>query len=124
MIVAVASHDYTTISPHAGTSRRFLLFEAVAGQPAVEVGRLDLDPGMTIHDFEGDGPHPLDQAKAVVAASAGGGFVRRMAGRGIATVLTEERDPAAAARAVAEGSAAPVAAESVGPCGCQGDHPH
>ncbi|SEH35854.1 NifB/NifX family molybdenum-iron cluster-binding protein [Magnetospirillum fulvum] len=122
MIVAVASQDFTTVTQHAGKTRRFLLFDATAGQPVREVGRLDLAEGMAIHDFEGDGPHPLDQAKVVVAGSAGEGFIRRMDARGIVTVLTEQTDPVAAIRQYVEGALAPTAAESAGPCGCHGDH--
>ena len=98
-----------------------MLFDAVAGAAPVEVGRLDLPEGMAIHDFVGDGPHPLDQAKVVLTASAGGGFVRRMASRGIDTVITAETDPVAAVRACLDGAQAPVSPETAPPCGCA-DH--
>jgi len=122
MIVAVASQNFKTVTQHAGKARRFLLFEATAGQPVSEVGRLELSEGQAIHDFVGDGPHPLDRAKVIVAGSAGEGFIRRMDARGIVTVLTEETDPVAAIRSYVEGALAPTAAESAHVCGCHGDH--
>jgi predicted Fe-Mo cluster-binding NifX family protein len=122
MIVAVASQDFTTISQHAGKSRRFLLLEANAGLTPREIGRLDLPEGMAIHDFVGDGPHPLDQAKAVIAGSAGEGFVRRMAARKIDTVLTDETDPVVAVGRYVAGLLAPTDAASAPPCGCHEEH--
>jgi len=122
MIVAVASQNFTTVTQHAGKTRRFLLFEAVAGQPVRPAGRLDLPEGQAIHDFASDAPHPLDQARAVIAGSAGDGFVRRMATRGIDTILTQETDPLKAVEQYLAGTIGATDPESAGPCGCHGDH--
>ncbi len=112
MIIAVASQNFRTVTPHAGKTRRFILFETAAdGQPA-EIGRLDLPQGMAFHDFPG-GSHPLDRAEVILAASAGAGFIRKMAERGILAAATAQTDPAEAVRHfIAQGPAA------VAPCGC------
>ena len=122
MRIAVASQNFRTITGHAGKTRRFLIFEAAPGQPAREVGRLDLPREMAIHDFAGDGPHPLDTVQAVIVGSAGQGFVRRMASRGVVTATTDMADPAAAALALAEGRLPPALPALLGePCD---DHDH
>ncbi|MDT8854726.1 nitrogen fixation protein [Paracoccaceae bacterium Fryx2] len=109
MRIAVASQNFRTVTGHAGKTRRFLVYEAAAGEPAREVGRLDLPKDMAIHNFLGDGPHPLDAVQAVIAGSAGTGFVRRMAARGVLAVATAEPDPALAAAALAAGTLPPAA---------------
>ena len=119
MIIAVASQNFRTVTAHAGKTRRFILFEAAADRQPNEVGRLDLPPGMAFHDFQG-GAHPLDRADVILAASAGEGFVRKMAQRGIVATVTPHADPVTAVRQfVAEGAALPTEAP---PCGCGCDH--
>lgn len=104
MLIAVASQNFRTITGHAGKTRRFLVYEVTADQGPVEVDRLDLPKELAMHEFHGDGPHPLDAMTAVISASAGEGFVARMAERGVLAVVTEEEtDPQAAAAALAEG---------------------
>lgn len=109
MRIAVASQNFRTVTPHAGKPRRFLIFEVATGAPAREAGRLDLPKELSIHEFRGEGPHPLDEVEAVIAGSAGEGFVRRMAARGIRAVATAETDPAEAAAALAAGRLRPAA---------------
>lgn len=110
MRIAIASQNFRTVTGHAGKTRRFLIFEASKGGVAQEVGRLDLPKDMSIHAFHDTGPHPLDDVDAVIAGSAGPGFVRRMAARGVMAVTTTETDPSVAARACADGTLAPAAA--------------
>ncbi len=45
------------------------------------------------HHRRDEGPHPLDGIAAVIAASAGEGFIRHMEKRNVAAVLTGETDP-------------------------------
>ncbi|MGO3929445.1 nitrogen fixation protein [Rhodopseudomonas pseudopalustris] len=96
MRIAVASQNFRTITGHAGMTRRFMVFEAAAGQPCAEVERIELAKDQAIHEFKGDGPHPLDSVQVVIAGSAGAGFINRMAARGIAAVTTDETDPVTA----------------------------
>ncbi|MDC7785904.1 nitrogen fixation protein [Rhodoplanes sp. TEM] len=121
MRVAVASDDFQNVTGHAGKASRFLVFEADDGVPPREVARLDLPGDLTIHEFRCDGPHPLFQVKAVIAGSAGAGFVRRLAEHGVQAVLTTERDPATAVARWAAGTLAAAAAQ----CHDHGhDHDH
>ena len=104
MQIAVASNDYQTVTGHAGKAGRFLVFEIEGDAAPREVARLDLPRELTIHEFRCDGPHPLFQVKAVIAGSAGAGFVRRLAEHGVEAVLTAERDPATAVTRWAAGT--------------------
>lgn len=99
MRIAVASHDFSTVAGHVGRNRRFLVFEAEPGGLLREVERLDLRREQTIREFVGAGPHPLDNVDVIIAASAGDGFVGRMAARGVKTVQTAETDAVAAVKA-------------------------
>lgn len=124
MLIAVASQNFRTITGHAGKTRRFLVYEVTAGQAPVEVDRLDLPKELAMHDFHGDGPHPLDAMTAVISAGAGEGFAERMAERGVFAVVTEEEtDPAKAAGTLAVAivealSAAGMRLEDLEGCGC------
>ncbi|PTV96670.1 dinitrogenase iron-molybdenum cofactor [Rhodobacter aestuarii] len=100
MRIAVASQNFRTVTGHAGKSRRFLVYEAAPGQEITEVERFDLPKDMSMHEFHGEGPHPLDSVKVVIAGSAGAGFSRRMASRGVLVAVTEETDPVTAVGAL------------------------
>ena len=93
MIIAVTSQNYRTVTPHAGKTRRFLVYEAAPDRVPTEVERLDLPKDMSLHEFYGDGPHPLYAVDVVVAGSFGEGFSRRMRKRGVVAVTTKETDP-------------------------------
>lgn len=93
MRIAVASQNFRTITPHAGVTRRFLVYEAVPGQPLREAARLDLPRQLAMREVARTAPHPLDAVDVVLVGSAGPGFLRRMEERGIAAVVTSETDP-------------------------------
>ncbi len=93
MKIAVTSQNFRTITPHAGKTRRFLVYEAAPDQEPEEVERLDLPKDMSLHEFRGDGPHPLYAVDVVIAGSCGEGCSRRMAKHGIVAVVTKENDP-------------------------------
>lgn len=93
-IAVAATTDYAKVAGHAGRSRRWLVFATGpdgAGQPE----RVELPPQMVFHHFEGDN-HPLDGIEALIALSAGEGFLARMRRFGVDAVLTAERNPARA----------------------------
>lgn len=113
MRFAVASQNFRTVTGHAGKTRRFLVFEVTTGQPPQEVERFDLPKEQSIHAFRGDGPHPLDFVGVVIAASAGDGFIRRMAARGVIAVATAETDPALAVSCYLAGTLSPEARTSM-----------
>ncbi|QLH38703.1 MAG: nitrogen fixation protein [Defluviicoccus sp.] len=98
MKIAVTSQNYQTITPHAGRTRRFLVYEVSEGGEPIEIDRLDMPKEMAMHDFHGDGPHPLDAMDLIIAGSFGEGFAARMAQRGITIVATDLIDPVAAVK--------------------------
>jgi len=116
MRFAVASQNYRTVTPHAGKTRRFLLFDAVSGSPPVECGRLDLPPDMTLHAFTG-GPHPLDMIDVVIAGSAGTGVVARLREHGVIALSTTETDPSIAVSAFLDGTLPPGGGHDGCACG-------
>ena len=103
MKIAVTSQNFRTITPHAGKTRRFLVFEKdpASGQ-ARELARLDLPKAMSMHEFGGV-DHPLFEMDYLIAGSGGQGFVQRMASAGVEVVLTSEEDPLHAAQLLIEG---------------------
>jgi predicted Fe-Mo cluster-binding NifX family protein len=118
MKFAVTSQNFRTITPHAGKTRRFLLFDVAPGSEPVETGRLDLPIEMSMHEFRG-GPHPLDGTEVLIAGSAGPGFFAKMSERGIKAVTTAETDPV---KAIADYLAGRLAAAPPDDgCGC-GSH--
>jgi predicted Fe-Mo cluster-binding NifX family protein len=96
MKIAVTSQNYRTVTPHAGRTRRFLVYTIDESGKPVEADRLDLPKTLSMHEFHGEGPHPLDAVDVMVSGSFGKGFVRRMARRGVTAVTTEKTDPVGA----------------------------
>jgi predicted Fe-Mo cluster-binding NifX family protein len=107
MKIAIATKDFIHVAGHAGQSRHWLLYDSEAGAP--EAQRVTLDKSQVFHHWEeaGSGPHPLDGIEAIIAGSAGDGFLRRMQARGIEVLLTGETDAAKALAAVLAGEVLP-----------------
>src|SRR5512134_1644590 len=124
MKIAVTSQNFRTITPHAGKTRRFLVYEAAEGGEPIEVDRLDLPKELSMHEFHGDSPHPLDAVDVIIAGSFGEGFATRMAVRGIVAVATDLTDPVEAVKEylarLQSGGEAPVGTA----CGCGHGHGH
>jgi predicted Fe-Mo cluster-binding NifX family protein len=91
--IAVTSQNFRTVTPHAGRTRRFLVYRAEPEGEPVEIDRLDLPKDMAMHEFHREGAHPLDNVDVVIAGSFGDGFARRMAKRGVRAVTTDRTDP-------------------------------
>ncbi|MFW5679173.1 MAG: NifB/NifX family molybdenum-iron cluster-binding protein, partial [Pseudomonadota bacterium] len=102
LLVAVASQNGREVTPHAGRTRKFLLFAATAEGGVEEVGRFELPKTMALHGWPHGRPHPLFAFDAVVAASAGEGVRRRLGGAGVAVVVVEPTDAATAAKLALE----------------------
>lgn len=97
--VAVTSQDFHKVSGHAGRCRRFLIFRVGPdGQPWL-TEKLDLPAEQAVHTWGDADGHPVYGVDALLSASAGDGFVQKLARRGIDVGLTSERDPV---RAVAD----------------------
>ena len=124
MKIAVTSQNFRTITPHAGRTRRFLVYEAAEGVEPVEVDRLDLPKELSMHEFHTHSPHPLDAVDVVIAGSFGEGFAARMAERGIVAVATNLTDPVEAVKEylarLQSGGEAPAGTA----CGCGHGHGH
>jgi predicted Fe-Mo cluster-binding NifX family protein len=108
MKIAVTSQNFRTVTGHGGKSRRFLIYDAQPGTPPTEVDRLDLPIEQSFHEFSG-GSHPVDGVDALVTGSAGSGFIRKLAERGIRVVVTGETDPVKAVDDVLAGHITPPA---------------
>lgn len=100
MKIGVTSQNFRTVTGHAGKTRRFLIYEIDGEGNPVEVDRLDLPKDMSMHEWKG-GPHPIDVVDVLITAGSGEGFVNKMAQRNIRVVRTDETDPEAAVRALA-----------------------
>jgi predicted Fe-Mo cluster-binding NifX family protein len=107
MLIAIASQNFRTITPHAGKTRRFMIFDVQPGQPPHEVDRLDLEKDQSIHEFNEAAPHPLDAVKGLIAGSAGDGRGDRMPSRRLKAVSTAETDPVRAIEQFLAGSLLP-----------------
>ena len=116
MRIAVSSQNYRTVTGHAGKARRFIVFEADEQTPPREIERLDLDADMAIHGFDHRSVHPLDSMQVLITGSAGEGFVRHLAARGVLVVATNEINPGLAVAAFLDGR---VRSPSTG---CNHDH--
>lgn len=90
--VAVDSH-FRKVAGHAGRARHWLVYAAGTQAPPE---RIELTSEQVFHYWEDKAPHPLDGIAAVIAVSAGDGFMRRMEKRGVDARQTAESDPAKA----------------------------
>jgi predicted Fe-Mo cluster-binding NifX family protein len=113
MRIAVSSQNFRTVTGHAGKSRRFLIYDATLPTDPVLVGRLDLPKEMAFHGFAG-GPHPLDGMDVILTGSAGEGFVRKLASRGVKVLVTGETDPRHAVLGFLQGRVRPVPVQERG----------
>ena len=107
MTIAVATRDDGEVSGHAGKARHWLLFDCRPGEGVPEPARVCLEKEQLFHYFDDNAPHPLDGVELVVAGGAGDGFVRHLAKRGTAVLLTGETDPRAALARILAGEALP-----------------
>ena len=105
MKIAIATNDYTHVAGHAGQARHWLIYDS--DSDSVEPERVQLEKAQVFHHWESDDPHPLDGISVIVAGSAGDGFLRRMAKRGVQVLLTSERDVTRAFSAVLSGEVLP-----------------
>ena len=99
MRIAVTSQNFRTVTGHAGHARRFLIFEGNKAELPTEIGILDLDAQMVIHGFDKNASHPLDTMGVLITGSAGAGFIRHQAERGVQVVTTSESNPRVAVAA-------------------------
>lgn len=119
MRIAIASSDWSTVSGHAGRARHWLLYEIGEKNAMPAPRRVELASDMVFHVFKGDGPHPLDGIDALIAASSGEGFARKMTRKGIDVRMTGETDPERAVRAYLEETLSPPRPRPIGALVCK-----
>jgi predicted Fe-Mo cluster-binding NifX family protein len=126
MKIGVTSQNFRTITGHAGRARRFMIFEVSPDGHISLAEKLDLPKEASIHEHPIDAPHPVDGVDVLITGSAGDGFVKKMAARGIKVVATAETDIMVAITALLSGGKlAPAITDhddhdGCG-CGCAGD---
>jgi len=119
MRIAIASTDWAKVSGHAGRARRWLVYTAGQDRRVTGPERVELPADMIFHNFEDDRPHPLDGIAALIAVSAGEGFMARMKRRGIDARLTAESDPERAAREYLDEALPPPKPRPIGALICK-----
>src|SRR5512142_432098 len=97
MKIAVTSQNFRNVTGHPGKSRRFVIFDIRTPCDPPEVAWLDLPMEMSLHEFSGE-QHPLDDMDVILTASAGQGFIAKLAQRGVKVVTCGESDPRKAVR--------------------------
>lgn len=89
----MTSDDLRTVTPHAGHTRRFLIYELGPYDQLLELEPLELPEELTFAVWHGEGPHPLDEIDVLIAGSFGKPFQAVMDERGILAVATTRTDP-------------------------------
>lgn len=119
MKVAVASSDFAKVTGHAGRARKWLIFEIGQDGAIGAPSRLELASDDVFHYAEDGSAHALDGVDAVIAHSAGDGFLKNMEKRGIQPVLTAENDPLKAVRDYLAQTVSPPKARPIGSLICK-----
>ncbi|HTH16414.1 MAG TPA: NifB/NifX family molybdenum-iron cluster-binding protein [Magnetospirillum sp.] len=119
MKVAVASSDFAKVAGHAGRARKWLVYEVGEDGSFTPPQRIELEAGNVFHYAEDGRPHPLDGIDALIANSAGDGFLKNMEKRGIRPILTAESNPDKAVRDLLAESLSPPKPRPIGALICK-----
>lgn len=123
MRIAVASRDGKTVAGHIGKCARWIIFEVTqseADKPIVtELERITLPKALIFHYYKDDQPHPLKTCEAVIGASAGENFKRKMQQRGMDAIITAESDPEQAVLNYAQQANTPPKSRPIGELVCK-----
>ena len=92
MKIAVASQDRRHITGHTGRCRKFLIYQ-VANEKIFSKELLELPEELSFHHSSPHDPHPLDDVAVVINGGMGQGLARRLANKGILSVITTRKDP-------------------------------
>jgi predicted Fe-Mo cluster-binding NifX family protein len=110
--IAVTSQNFRTITPHAGRTRRFLIYRGAPGGYPELVDRLDLPKEQALHDWGNKDGHPIFDMDVVLCGTCGRNFVAKLAKRGVEAFPTDETDPETAVRAYLHGQLSPAEVHS------------
>ena len=119
MKIAITSQNRREITEHAGRCRKFWIYDIEAKQVRNKT-LLELPKEQSFHESSPLAPHPLDDVTALISRSMGAGMLRRLAGKGILGIVTEESNPDAAIAAYLAGK---LLTHGHGN-GCQHGHEH
>jgi predicted Fe-Mo cluster-binding NifX family protein len=92
MIIAVASQNMRHITGHTGRCRKFLVYQVDNGT-ILSKDLLELPDELSIHKSSPNEPHPLDEMAVLITGGMGQGLARRLANKGIMSVITTRKDP-------------------------------
>ena len=113
MKVAVTSQNRREVTEHAGRCRKFWVFDVEAGEIRHRE-MLELAKEDSFHESNRDAAHPLDDIDVLIAGSMGPGLRRRMARKGIAAFVTQEKDLERAVALWAAGQLSPATSPEAG----------
>lgn len=101
MKIALASQNRRSLTAHAGKCRHFFVFDTETGGAPVSV---NLSPAQVLHNWTGEGAHPLDGVNTLIAASVGTGVAVKLTRRGLRVLASSERDLLRVLERLADGS--------------------
>ncbi len=102
MKIAVASQDRRHITGHTGRCRKFLIYQ-VANERILTKELLELPVELSFHNSSPHDSHPLDDVAVLINGGMGHGLARRLANKGIMSVITSRKDPDGAVTAFLKG---------------------
>lgn len=102
MKIAVASQDRRHITGHTGRCRKFLIYQVTDGK-ILSKELLELPIELSFHRTSPQDPHPLDAVSVIITGGMGQGLARRLANKGIMSVITTRTDPDGAVLAYLNG---------------------
>ena len=92
MKIAVASQNQRHITGHTGRCRKFLIYQVADGKVLAK-DLLELPDELSFHNSSPHDPHPLDDVAVIINGGMGQGLARRLANKGIMSVITTRKDP-------------------------------
>ena len=92
MIIAVASQDRRHITGHTGRCRKFFIYQIDNGN-ILSKDLLELPEELSFHKSAPNEPHPLDDMAVLITGGMGQGLARRLANKGIMSVITTRKNP-------------------------------
>lgn len=102
MKIAVASQDRRHITGHTGRCRKFLIYQVV-NEKILSKELLELPEELSFHRSSPHESHPLDDVAVVINGGMGQGLARRLANKGIMSVITTRKEPDGAVIAFLKG---------------------
>lgn len=102
MKIAVTSQDRRHITGHSGRCRKFLIYQVANGK-ILSKELLELPIELSFHHTSPLEPHPLDDVSVMITGGMGQGLARRLANKGIMSVITTRTDPDGAVLAYLNG---------------------